>query len=196
VLLDNEVWPEYVRRDLADIAAERGQDGPDAIFDLLEAAADDTRRLMVIIRCYSEHQQRTAFAHPLCVPGSDATTLAPDGPLGATFFHGAYSWASWFYRFMVREHGILSPEAAIHKLTRQPAERLGFADRGILREGAAADIAVFDPERFADSASTFEPNRLALGMVHVVVNGVPTLVDGELTGRRAGAVLRRTGNEN
>ena len=62
---------------------------------------------MVIIHAYTEEEQREAFAHPLCVPGSDATTLAPDGPLGDTLFHGAYTWASWFYRFMVRDERLL-----------------------------------------------------------------------------------------
>ena len=56
---------------------------------------------MVIINAYTEEEQREAFAHPCCVPGSDATTLAPDGPLAESFFHGAYTWASWFWRFMV-----------------------------------------------------------------------------------------------
>ena len=51
---------------------------------------------MVIIHAYTEEEQREAFAHPLCVPGSDATTLAPDGPLADTWFHGAYTWAAWF----------------------------------------------------------------------------------------------------
>ena len=191
VLLDNEVWPEYARRDIAEIAAARGRDVLDTVYDLLDAASQDTRRLMVLIHCYSEREQRETFAHPLCVPGSDATTLAPDGPLRASVFHGAYSWAAWFYRFAVREQGMLSPAEAIHKLTQQPADRLGLENRGVLREGWPADVAVFDHERFADTASTFDPNRLAVGMVHVVVNGVPTLVDGELTGRRAGVVLRR-----
>ena len=57
---------------------------------------------MVIINAYDEEEQREAFAHPCCVPGSDATTLAPDGPLAESFFHGAYTWASWFWRFMVQ----------------------------------------------------------------------------------------------
>ena len=194
VLLDNDVWPDYARQDIAAIAAGRGQDPLDAVYDLLDAAAEDTRRLLVIINCYTERQQRTAFAHPLCVPGSDATTLAPDGPLSDSYFHGAYSWAAWYYRFAVREQHFLSPAEAIQRLTQQPAERLGFPDRGVLRVGAAADVVVFDHERFADTATTFEPNRLAVGMTHVVVNGVPTLVDGALTGRRAGAVLRRGSN--
>ena len=66
-------------------------------YDLLLAGVDELHKLMVIIHAYSEDQQREAFAHRLCVPGSDATTLAPNGKLAESFFHGAYTWASWFY---------------------------------------------------------------------------------------------------
>jgi N-acyl-D-aspartate/D-glutamate deacylase len=148
---------------------------------------------MVLLMTYSEDQQRETFAHPLCVPGSDATALAPDGPLAGQMFHGAYTWASWFWRFMVREARKLSPEAAIHKLTGQPASILGLSDRGRLGAGARADIAVFDPAEFGERATTFEPNIVAKGMRHVVVNGIPTLIDAALTGERAGAVIRRQG---
>jgi N-acyl-D-amino-acid deacylase len=191
VLLDNDVWPEHARRDIASIAADRGQQPLDAVYDLLLAGVDELHRLMVIIHAYSEEQQREAFAHPLCMPGSDATTLAPDGKLAGSFFHGAYTWASWFWRFMVNEERLLSPAEAVHRLTGQPAERLGLSDRGVLREGARADLVVFDAHRFAERGTTFEPNLLAEGVHHVIVNGVQTLRDGELTGDRAGMVLRR-----
>ena len=191
VLYDNAVWPEYARRDFASIAKERGQEPLDAVFDILLAAADDTRQLMVILHAYDEAQQREIFAHPLCMPGSDATTLAPDGPLATSFFHGAYTWASWFYRFMVRETELLTPAEAVHRLTGLPAETLGLRDRGVLKLGAWADVVAFDSARFEETATTFEPNQPAEGMVHVLVNGVETLRDGGLTGTRAGEVLRR-----
>ena len=92
---------------------------------------------------------------------------------------------------MVRDERLLTPEDAVHRLTGQPAERIGLTDRGVLREGARADVAVFDPQAFAERGTVFEPNLLATGMRHVLVNGVPTLHDGELTGERAGLVLRR-----
>ena len=178
-------------RDFAAIAADRGGEPLDAVYDLLLAGVDELHRLMVVIHAYSEEQQREAFAHRLCVPGSDATTLAPDGALAQSFFHGAYTWAAWFWRFMVRDEGLLTPEDAVHRLTAQPAERIGLTDRGVLRDGARADVAVFDQAAFAERGTIYEPNLLADGMRHVLVNGVPTLTSGELTGERAGAVLRR-----
>jgi N-acyl-D-aspartate/D-glutamate deacylase len=191
VLLDSDAWPEYSRRDIASIAAERGLDPLDTVYDLLLGGLDELHRLMVIIHAYTEEQQREAFAHPLCVPGSDATTLAPDGRLAHSFFHGAYTWAAWYWRFAVRDAGFLSPAEAVHRLTGQPAERLGLRDRGLLRPGLAADVVVFAPETFAERGTTFEPNRLAAGVRDVWVNGVATLRDGRPTGERGGRVLRR-----
>ena len=191
VLLENDVWPDYARRDIASIADERGQDELDAVYDLLLGAADDPGRLMVIIHAYTEAQQREAFAHPLCVPGSDATTMAPDGPLAGEVFHGAYTWAAWYLRFCVQQEQVLSLPEAIHRLTLQPAERIGLAGRGVLRPGAHADVAVFDPLAFREEGTTFDPSRLASGMDTVIVNGAVTLSGGRLTGARAGQVLRR-----
>src|SRR4051794_411904 len=191
VLLDSEAWPDYGRRDLASIAAERGQEPLDAVYALLLGGVDELEKLMVIIHAYSEEQQREAFAHPLCVPGSDATTLAPEGRLAHAYFHGAYTWAAWFWRFMVRDEELLAPEDAVHRLTAQPAERIGLSDRGVLRDGARADVVVFDPARFEERGTVYEPNLLAAGMEHVIVNGVPTLRDGKLTGERNGMVVRR-----
>jgi N-acyl-D-aspartate/D-glutamate deacylase len=192
MLLDNAIWPQYGRIDLASIAADRGQEPLDAVFDLLIEAVDDLHSLMVTIDCYTEGQQREAFHHRLCMPASDATTLAPDGPLAGSQFHGAYTWAAWFYRFMVREQRLLEPAEAINRLTGLPAERLGLRDRGILATGARADIVVFDPERYGERGTTFEPNQPASGVKQVLVNGVLSLSDGELTPERAGEVLRRS----
>ena len=120
VLLENPVRPEHAGRDLASLAAERGQEPLDVAYDLLLETAGAPHAPMVMIRCHTERQQREAFADPLCMPGSDATTLAPDGPLAGSVFHGAYGWAAWFYRFMVRETRLLSPQEAVRRLTSLP----------------------------------------------------------------------------
>jgi N-acyl-D-aspartate/D-glutamate deacylase len=92
---------------------------------------------------------------------------------------------------MVRDTRALRPEEAIFRLTGLPARTLNLRDRGVLRSGARADIAIFDPDRFEERATTFEPNQLASGMRHVIVNGVHSLRDGALTGERGGEVIRR-----
>lgn len=191
VLLDNAIVPQYARRDLASIAAERDEDPVETICDLLRRALPNMAQLMVINHCHTESQQRETFLHPLCMPGSDATTLAPDGPLAASVFHGAYTWAAWFFRFLVRQERLLTAAEAVRRLTAVPAERFGLQDRGVLRPGARADLAIFDRDSFGETGTTFEPNQLAVGMRHVYVNGVSTLHDGVLSGDRAGQVLRR-----
>lgn len=192
ILLDNSIWPQYARRSLEEIASERGQDALDAVYDLLLKNTEGMHELMAIVMSmYSDRQQQDVFSHALCMPGSDATDLSLDGPLGNSTFHGAYTWAAWFYRFMVREKSALTPEEAIHKLTGLPANVLGLKDRGVLRTGAWADIAIFDPGEFGEQGTTFEPNQLAKGMLYVLVNGNLTLDQGKLTGERGGKVIRR-----
>ena len=191
VLLDHPAYPDYGRRSVGSIAAERGQEGLDCIYDLLLGAIETMESLMVLIDCHSAEQQKTAFAHPLAMPASDATTMAPDGPLAGKTFHGAYTWASYFYNFSANQEGFLTPSEAVHRLSGLPAARLGLPDRGVLRRGALADLAVFDPGVFREKATRFEPNVLAEGMVHVLVNGRPVMRAGSLTGTRPGRVLRR-----
>ena len=191
VLLDTPVAPALSRRSLGEAARELGRDPHDLAFDVLRDAIGAPARPMVMIRAYAPAQQEAVFAHPGCMPGSDATTLAPDGPLAGAVFHGAYSWAAWFFRFMVRERRALGEAEAIHRLSGLPARVLGLADRGVLRPGARADIAVFDADGFGERATTFEPNLFAAGMRHVVVNGVLAFADGAFTGARTGEVLRR-----
>jgi N-acyl-D-amino-acid deacylase len=192
-LLDIVGRPDVSRLTLAEIARRRGRDPHDCALDILADEAGTLHRPMVILHAYSENSQKMAFTHPLCMPGSDATTLAPDGPLAGSVFHGAYTWASWFWRALVRDWKLLRPEQAVNRLTGLPASILGITDRGVIKVGAHADIAVFDPNEFGERGTTFEPNQLASGMRHVLVNGIPTLRDGARTGDRAGTVLKRRG---
>jgi N-acyl-D-aspartate/D-glutamate deacylase len=199
VVFDSPAQPELARRSIADIGQARGSDPFETICDLLLAELEAAKpghglhSLMIIALTYRAEDLRQAFAWPDCMIGSDATTLAPDGPLAGTTFHGAYTWAAWFFRHFVREQQTLAVEEAIRRLTSLPARRLGLTDRGVIRPGAWADLAIFDPATFAEQGTTFVPNRLASGMRHVLVNGVLTLKDGRLTGERAGRVLRRGG---
>lgn len=192
VLLDNAVYPQYARLNFEQIGALRRQPPGEAAIDLLAGSLASARPPMVIAFVYDADDQELAFAHPQCVPGSDATTLCTSGPLSQSSFHGAYSWAAFFYRFAVRERRFLTPEQAVRRLTSMPAQILGLADRGSLRSGHYADIAVFEPERFGEATTTFEPNHIAIGMRHVIVNGRLTLSDGEFTGQRAGRIVRRS----
>src|SRR5690606_12284727 len=90
----------------------------------------------------------------------------------------------------VRERGLVPLPEAIRRLTSLPAGNLALRDRGLLRPGYFADIAVFDPERIADHATYDHPQQFATGVLHVVVNGELALEDGEPTGRLPGRAVR------
>ena len=97
------------QRSIAEIAEQRSGDPFDAIDDLLLAEIDRLHEVMVLALTYREPDLRLAFEHPDCMIGSDATALAPDGPLAHTSFHGAYTWAGWFYRHFVRDQKMITP---------------------------------------------------------------------------------------
>ena len=92
----------------------------------------------------------------------------------------------------VRERGVLDFTTAIHKMSRMPADRINMIERGRLEVGAYADIAVLDPATVIDRATFENPHQKSEGVSHVLVNGRPALLDGELTGERPGRVLRST----
>ena len=94
-------------------------------------------------------------------------------------------------RKYVLEDGTVSLEAALRSMTSLPAHVFGFGDRGQLREGAIADIVVFDLDEVRDLATYTDPHQLSQGMVHVFVNGTAAIRDGAFTGERPGRVLRR-----
>jgi N-acyl-D-aspartate/D-glutamate deacylase len=190
VVFKSKAQPEVSQRSIGDISEERGTDTYDTIYDLLLAEMDNLHELMILAFNYKQEDLDIAFEHPGCMVGSDATALATDGPLQKQSFHGAYSWAAWFYRYFVRRKKTLSMHEAVRRLTSLPARRIGLKDRGVIREGAWADLAIFDPELFGEKATIFEPNQLATGMRHVLVNGIVTLRNGLPTGDRGGQVLR------
>jgi dihydroorotase/N-acyl-D-amino-acid deacylase len=93
----------------------------------------------------------------------------------------------------VREEHALTLEDAIRKFTALPAQRMHFTDRGVLKEGMAADIVIFDPTTIRDLATFEQPNQLSQGMGFVLVNGVPVIEEGKMTGALPGKVLRGPG---
>ena len=92
----------------------------------------------------------------------------------------------------VRDERVLTLDAALQSMTALPARVFGMVDRGIIRDGAFADLVVFDPAKVQDRATYDHPHQLATGMTHVIVNGRVAWRDGRGTGVRAGAVLRPT----
>jgi N-acyl-D-aspartate/D-glutamate deacylase len=181
--------PDLIGKTLAELTPAGG-DPLDTVLDVLRDEVDDVHRPLILIMMYPEDRVARFYSHPLCAVASDATTLSAGGPLGDAVFYGAYTWAAWFLRRMVRERGTLSLGEAIRRLSSLPASRAGLADRGAIREGAPADLAVFDLASTAEHGTLEAPNQLATGMVHVLVNGAFSLRDRRFTEARPGEVLR------
>jgi N-acyl-D-amino-acid deacylase len=90
----------------------------------------------------------------------------------------------------VREMKVISLEEAVRKMTSLPAQTFRLGNRGLIREGFAADLVVFDPEKVEDKATYEDPHHYAVGFKHVIVNGVPVIKNGEKTGKRPGRALK------
>lgn len=147
-------------------------------------------RVQVVLFYRTEADVAAFLAHPLAILGSDGTAMpitAPGRPHPRSFG----SHARLLHRYVATE-GRLTLADAVHKATLAPAQRLGIIDRGVLTEGARADIAVFDASAVRDTATWTDPCRLATGVRNVWVNGERTVADGAPTGCRAGRVLRHS----
>lgn len=102
--------------------------------------------------------------------------------------YGAFARKLGLY---VRERGVVTLEHAIRSMTSLPAAVFGMHDRGVLREGAAADILIFDPARVVEKSTYVDPHHHAEGMSYVLVNGVVVVDNGRFTDALAGRVLRK-----
>jgi N-acyl-D-aspartate/D-glutamate deacylase len=139
-----------------------------------------------------EEDVERVMRHGTTMIGSDSSARATRGPLSAGRPHprgfGTFPRVLGHY---VRERGVLTLEEAVHKMTGQPAARLGLPGRGTLAVGQFADLVVFDPDRIRDRATFAEPHQLAEGIHAVFVNGQLVVKDGQVTGALPGRVLRR-----
>jgi N-acyl-D-aspartate/D-glutamate deacylase len=181
--------PALEGRRLDEIAAERGQAPFDVCFDLL---IQEDGYVGCVFFSMCEPDVRTVMRWPGTMIGSDASSVAPYGTLGDGKPHPrAYGTFARVLGHYVREAGLLSWPEAVHKMTAQPAARVGLRDRGEVRPGAFADLVVLDPATIAERATFADPHRYAAGVEHVFVNGVAVIRWGEHTGALPGRVLRR-----
>ena len=175
---------------LAEVAALRGTSPEDTIVDLV---IEDDSRVGTAYFIMSEENIATKIARPWMAFGSDAESLAPEGVFLKSNPHPrAYGTFARLLGKYVREEQVITLPEAIRRLTSFPADNLGIAERGRLEVGYFADIAVFDPTTIRDHATFAEPHRYATGVHHVLVNGVPVLLDGEHTGATPGRFVRRS----
>jgi N-acyl-D-amino-acid deacylase len=139
----------------------------------------------ILMHVGDEDNVRAIMRHPNHCAGSDGILVGgrPHPRAWGTFarYLGHYS----------RELGVLTLEECVRHLAGTPARRLGLTDRGIVREGAVADLVLFDPETVIDHATFAEPRLPAAGIVDVLIAGEYAIQDGVRTSVTAGRVLRR-----
>ena len=176
--------PEHARwesRTLADVMRETGMDAVDTICDLL--LAEDLRVMQVTSGPWSETLPHFV-RHPVGMVGTDSTFLG-EKPSPRTYG----SFPRILGQF-VRDEQLLSLEEAVRKMTSAPAARLGLPNRGLLRDGFAADVVAFDAARVRSNATHQEPRRYPDGIEYVAVNGELVVDRGEHTGALPGRALR------
>ena len=182
--------PQHAGRSIAALAAERGTDPIDTLCDYL---IDDNGATRVLVTSISEDDIRTIVASPLPLVGSDGNCVAPYGTVGKGMPHPRFYGT--FPRILsryVREQNALPLPLAIHKMTGATARALKLKDRGLLRAGFRADVAIFDPEDFTDRATYADPHQFPSGArTTVIVNGTLVVDNATHTGALPGTVLRR-----
>ena len=178
-------------RTLADVAALWKMDPIDALCEIL---IRDRAFTYVAVFGMSEPDVALAVAQPWVAFNNDSQGTSPAGPLGQEHPHPrAYGTFPRILRKYVREEKLLTLEEAIRKMTALPAQKMRFADRGVVKAGLWADVVVFDPATVTDKATFAQPNQLSTGMEYVLVNGVPVVAAGRATGARPGKILRGAG---
>jgi N-acyl-D-amino-acid deacylase len=182
--------PQFASRSIAELARERAADPVDVVCNYLIEDRGATRVLVISI---AENDVQDMIRSPFALVGSDGNCVADYGITSQGIphprFYGAFPRVLSHY---ARELALIPLETAIHKMTGATAAALKLADRGLLKPGYRADVAVFDPADFEERATYADPHRYPSGArTTVLVNGVPVVENAVHTGALPGKVLRR-----
>ncbi len=187
------VWSPQNRqlagKNLQEIAGQWNIQPAEAVLRLIE---EEHSKVEMIGFGMRPENVEMVLAHPLVMVGSDGYSITPAGKMEDARPHprsyGAFARALGYY---CRERKIFDLPAAVRKLTSMPADQIGLNGRGRLARGMYADLVLFDAGKVIDAATFDDPQRYALGIEHVLVNGVPVAESGRHTGALPGRVLRR-----
>ncbi len=171
---------QYVGLSLQELGDKTGKEPLDAIFDLIR----DEENIIGLVDFYGTEDHIKEF---LQRPEQNVCT---DGIIGSKPHPRLYGAFTRVLAKYVRDEGVVSLEEAIRKMSGKPAEVLGMKDRGLLKEGYAADILLIDPQTVQDKGSYTDPNHLAEGIDYSMVNGTIIIEEGRQIDGRAGQVLR------
>jgi N-acyl-D-amino-acid deacylase len=161
---------ECVGLSIAEIAAREGKRPAEAMCDLL---VEEQLAALCVLEAADDSLVEPFLRHPKFMLGTDGIYF-PEGCIHPR----VYGSTARILGPLVRERKLFSLEEAVRKMTSVPAERFGLIDRGVLREGAVADVVVFNPETVADRATYESPHQLSVGIEHVLVGGVEVFADG------------------
>jgi dihydroorotase/N-acyl-D-amino-acid deacylase len=181
---------KFENHTLAEIAAARGQEWPDALIDL---TVEENARLGGTFFLMTEENLELQLRQPWIKFGTDAGASDPADTHGSETHPRAYGTYPRILGRYVRERRVLPLEDAVRKMTSAVAERLSIRDRGLVREGMYADLVIFDPATVIDNATYEHSHQLSSGIRDVIVNGVPVVLDGKHTGAKPGRAVRGPG---
>ena len=188
--VENQTLLSMQGKRLSEIAKLWNKDPMDALFDFL--IQDPSTGVAVF--GMSQPDVTLALQQPWVAIDNDSEGTSPEGILGQAHPHPrAYGTFPRILAKYVREEKVLSLEDAIRKFSALPAQRMRLTDRGVLKAGMWADVVIFDPATVHDRATFDNPNQLSEGMDYVLVNGVPVIDQGKMTGALPGKVLRGAG---
>ena len=163
----------------------------DALFKIL---IEEKLRAGAIFSSMSEDNLKRFLSLPYAMIGSDSSARSRTGLTckGKPHPRGFGSFPRFLGKY-VRDGKLMSMSEAVHKITMLPARTFGINGRGVLEKGAFADIVVFDPERIIDRATFDKPFLKPEGIYYVIMNGLPEVAKGEITGATAGKNLEESG---
>ena len=174
---------------LEEIAEMRGVEPAEVTLQLIEEEKDG---VMAVVHNRVESDIRFFLGHPLGMIGSDGNAVSPDGHYKDfkphPRFYGPYPRI--LGRYVREQPPVLTLEEAVYKMAGFPAQRMGFEQRGLVKEGLIADLVIFDPDTVIDNATFEEPHQYPTGIPYVFVAGEAVIDGGMHTGARPGRVLR------
>ena len=182
---------KYIGKSLAEVANIRGTSPEETAMDLI---VQDSTRVECIYFLMTEENLKKQMVIPWVSFQSDAGSYTNEGVFLKSNPHPrAYGNFARVLGKYVREEKVISLQEAIRKLSNLPAKNLKIQKRGELKVGNFADVVIFDPARIKDNATFEKPHQYAEGMLHVFVNGVQVLKDGEHTGAKPGRFVKGPG---
>ena len=180
-------FPEYNGKRMSELAADRGLPNNDATGVQLAIELQLAGGFSAIYHFMDEADVVRIMQHPQAMFETDGDPVG----YGLGFPHPrSYGTFPRILGRYVREMGVLTLEEAIRKMTSMSADEIGQSERGRIADGMWADITIFDAARIMDQADYVDPHRYSVGIHHVIVNGVPVILDGSVTGAKPGHVLK------